>query len=218
MISTRNLSALPTIEQLIQLTKSLATLDAVIERNWQWRYYSFNSRWDENEQLASMRNGEGDAWFCVFGPQGAFLKGFDHECIMARRINDTGTIWPEVLSEVPKEFEAFAKEPAFSMQETTFSIWRGVQDHQWRKGRIEYPEGNDPDGSAKLLRILDRNPNTYRQWAEGYYRRPISLRAVEHIYSHWPLTDAVVRELNVNIDMPGLSEDLKDIGYPLSAN
>jgi len=218
MISTRNLSALPAIEQLIQLAKSLATLDAIIERNWQGRYYSFNSRWDANEQMSSMRNGEGDAWFCVFGPQGAFLKGFDHESRMARTINETGTVWPGVLSEVPKEFEAFAKEPAFSMQETTFCVWCGANDHQWRKGRIEYPEGHDPDGSAKLLRILDRNPNTYRQWAESYYRRPIGPQAVEHIYSHSPLTDAVVRELNPNTDIPDLLEDLAEIGYALSAN
>ena len=43
MISTRDLSALPTIETLKKLTQSLAMLDAVIEREWDYRYYSFNA-------------------------------------------------------------------------------------------------------------------------------------------------------------------------------
>jgi hypothetical protein len=43
MISTKDLSALPTIETLKKRTQSLAMLDAIIEREWEYRYYSFNS-------------------------------------------------------------------------------------------------------------------------------------------------------------------------------
>jgi hypothetical protein len=45
MISTRDLSALPTIETLRRLSQSLAMLDAIIVRDWDYRYYSFNSKW-----------------------------------------------------------------------------------------------------------------------------------------------------------------------------
>jgi len=44
MISTRNLSALAAIEILRKLTQSLAMLDAIVEREWDYRYYSFNKR------------------------------------------------------------------------------------------------------------------------------------------------------------------------------
>ncbi len=45
MISTRNLAALPGIDDLRRLCQSLAMLDAILEPEWQYRYYSFNSRW-----------------------------------------------------------------------------------------------------------------------------------------------------------------------------
>jgi len=218
MISTRDLSELPTIEQLIRLTKSIATLDAIIERDWNSRYYSFNSRWDTNRQMASMRNGEGDAWFCVFGPQGAFLKGFHHECKIAQRLGETGTVWPGMLSELPKEFESFANEPAFSMRETTFCIWRRRTDSRWNNGRITYPEGDDPDGSARLLSILDGKPKTYQDWAEHYYRRPVSLTLIEQIYAQKPLTEGLVKGLNPSCNLPELSEDVAEIDYAVSLN
>ena len=44
MISTRNLSALAAIEIVRKLTQSLAMLDAIVEREWHYRYYSFNKR------------------------------------------------------------------------------------------------------------------------------------------------------------------------------
>jgi len=218
MISTKNLSEMPAIEELKRLTKSLATLDAIIERDWEGRYYSFNARWDANEQLASMRNGEGNSWFCVFGVPGAFLKGFDHESKMAQDITRTRTVWPGVLSDLPEQFKSFATEPAFLMQNSTFCIWRNQTDRQWNKGKIAYPAGHDPDGSGRLLRIFDANPNTYKQWAEDYYKRPISLLFVEHIYAHKPLTEGVVRGLNQNTNIAELSDDLGEIGYPVSTD
>jgi len=218
MISTMNLSSIPPIEELRRLTKSLATLDAIIERDWNRRYFSFNSKWDTTEQMASMRNGEGDSWFLVFGPQGAFLKGFDHESKMSPAANEMGRIWPGVLSEVPEQFKSFVKEPAFSPQDTTFSIWRGHDDDGWHKGKIVYPEGKDPDGSARLLSILDGNPKTYRRWAEAYYKRPISLPQVEHVYAHKPLTEGVVQALNPGTHLAELSDELAEIDYPKANN
>ena len=136
MISTRNLAELPTIEKLKKLTQSLAMLDAIIERNWEYRYYSFNSKWAENEQMASMRNGQGDGWYCGFGLPGAFLKGFDHESAMSPWSMEISKVWPGVLDAIPEDFKSFATEPAFSMEDTTFCIWRSVQDAQWNSGKI----------------------------------------------------------------------------------
>jgi hypothetical protein len=213
-----DLSSIPAIEELRRLTQSLAMLDAIIERNWNRRYYSFNSKWDTNEQMASMRNAEGDSWFLVFGPQGAFLKGFDHESKMSPAANGMSRVWPGVLSDVPEHFGSFVNEPAFSPQDTTFSIWRGHDDDRWHKGKLEYPQGKDPDGSVRLLSILDGNPDTYKNWAEAYYNRPINLPAIEHIYAHKPLTEGVVRALNPDTHLAELSDDLAEIDYPSAAN
>jgi hypothetical protein len=45
-----------------------------------------------------------------------------------------------VLDQVPAEFEEFLTEPAFSMAETTFCIWRRNGDPSWQTGQIEYPD------------------------------------------------------------------------------
>ncbi|MGI4789968.1 MAG: hypothetical protein ACRYFS_14095 [Janthinobacterium lividum] len=158
MISTQNLTQLPDIAALRRLTQSLAILDAILSPDWEGRYYSFNCRWAEAEMMASMRNGSGDDWFCLFCEAGAILKGFAHESAMAK-----GPTWVGVLSEVPAAFNGFLAEPAFNMVDTTFCIWRTPSDVLWRTGMIDYPSDPDPDGSSDLLFILDGNPRTYQE-------------------------------------------------------
>lgn len=205
---------MPSIDALRRLTQSLAVLDAIIQRDWDYRYYSFNSRWDVDEQMASMRNSQGDAWFCIFAQPGAFLKGFAHESSMSPWNDDEHKIWPGVLDNIPDVFKPFAKEPAFSPEDTTFCIWRARADSQWRTGPISFPKGVDPDGSEWMLAILDGEPNTYKSWAEEYYEKSIPLSAVEHIYSFQPLNAATVHDLNPSVDLEDLNDDVDEIGYP----
>jgi hypothetical protein len=207
MISTKDLSALPPIDDLKKLTQSLAMLDAIVQRDWEGRYYSFDAHWTINEQMASMRNGEGDEWFCVFSTHGAFLKGLDHESEMAKGR-------PGLFDNVPEVFQSALTEPAFSIEYTTFCIWRTYDDDRWHTGSISYPPGDDPDGSAWMLKILDGNPRTYQRWAEEYYERAISLPAVEHVYAHNELTNDIVRSLNPGTNLSDLTEDMAKIGYP----
>jgi hypothetical protein len=213
MISMRNLTELPTIGTLRKLTKSLAMLDAILMPEWDNRYYSFNSKWAENEQMASMRNGQGDGWYCGFGLSGAFLKGFDHESEMSPWSMEITKVWPGVLDAVPDAFKSFATEPAFSMEDTTFCMWRGIQDAQWNAGKVSFPAGDDPDGSEWMLSILDGNPNTYKSWAEDYYERPVSLPAVQQIYEHAPLTAELVQALSATVEFEALLADALEIGY-----
>jgi hypothetical protein len=215
MISTRNLFELPTIETLRKLTQSLAVLDAILMPEWDNRYYSFNSKWAETEQMASMRNGQGDSWHCGFGPPGAFLKGFDHESVMSPWSAEISRVWPGVLDAVPDGFKSFATEPAFSMEDTTFCIWRGIQDPQWSTGKISFPAADDPDGSAWMLSILDGNPISYRTWAEDYYECSVSLAAVQRIYRHIPLSPELVQELNPTVEFESLLADASEIDYPV---
>jgi hypothetical protein len=57
---------LPPIEQLIRRCRALAVLDLILSPEWQYRYYSFNSKWSDAEQMASMRDGCGNEWWIVF--------------------------------------------------------------------------------------------------------------------------------------------------------
>src|SRR5262249_49133044 len=84
MISTRNLEALPDVAPLMRLLQAMAMLDAILEPDWQFRYYSFNARWAQNQMMAQCGNGQGDKFFALFNNHGAFIKGFAHESPMAR--------------------------------------------------------------------------------------------------------------------------------------
>ena len=190
-------------------------LDAILMREWDYRYYSFNSKWAAKEQMASMRNGQGDGWYCVFGHQGTLLKGFDHESEMSPLSMEIPKVWPGVLDAVPEAFKPFATEPAFSMEDTTFCIWRGIGDTQWSIGEVSFPSADDPDGSEWMLSILEGDPRSYKAWAEDYYECPVSLPAVQRIYGHTPLTQELVQELNKTAELESLLADATEIDYPV---
>jgi len=209
MISTRNLSAMPDLDAFVGLTRSLAMLDSILSPEWQYRYYSFNSQWADGEMMASMRNGCGDHWFALLSQSGIGMVGLAHEAPMFR----VGDPWPGIFGSVPEAFARVVAEPAFDTTNTTFFIWRGRDDERWHVGDVKYAEGEDPDGSAELLRILDGDPSTYRDWAESYYELSVDLEAVQAIYAHRALTEDLVRALNPSLGLTDLEGDMQEIGY-----
>lgn len=217
MVTKKRLDTIPNVEALRKLCQSLAILDAIMSPEWDYRYYSFNSKWADGEMMASMRNGSGDDYFILFNSQGAIMKGFAHESSMSPWSSESEQVWPGVLDQVPREFGSFLTEPAFSMEETTFCIWRKNEDAAWQTGEIKYPEEEDPDGSEDLLFILDGNPETYREFAERYYERVIATQVVNSIYAQEPLKSEMIARLNPEASLEILSSDLDEIAYPRSA-
>jgi hypothetical protein len=213
MISTWDLTCLPDIPKLRALMQSLALLDSILADKWEYRYYSFNSRWNGESELGSMRNGSGDEYFAMFYKFGAIIKGFTHESIMSPYGKSPPSVWPGVLDAVPKIFSPFLEEPAISINDTTFCIWRLIEDAQWRCGEIKFPKGKDPDGSEDLLSLLDGKSETYKKWAESYYEHKPSIEAVDLIYTHAPVTKALVDELNNEAALQRVLDDAKEIGY-----
>jgi hypothetical protein len=201
---------LPEPEVLRHRCQVLAVLDAILCPEWEYRYFSFNSNWAPGEMLASMRNGEGDDWLLLWNADGAVLKGFAHNSAMARNCP-----WPGVLDDVPECFRNFLDEPAFSARQTTFCLWRLLADDGWQVGDIDYPEGDDPDGSDLLLHFLDGDPETYQEWAEAYFGSRPNLKAIEHLYAHQPLNPFIVRSLNTEVRLDELRGEIEEIGYPL---
>src|SRR6185295_14562860 len=127
---------------------------------------------------------------------------------------DSGQVWPGVIDEVPPEFEAILTDPAFVSEETSFCIWRKYSDSKWQTARIEFPDGDDPDGSEDLLFLLDGKPGTYQQWATEYYETPVPLEAVKEVYEHKPLTQQLVSRLNSERRFDDLESELNEIRYP----
>ena len=163
--------------------------------------------------MASMRNGAGDEYFILFNAAGAIIKGFDHESAMSPYAGESGKVWKGVLEEVPDEFHSFLTEPAFSIEDTTFCIWRKYTDSAWQVGEIDYPEDEEADGSEYFLSILNGDPHVYKEFAEEYYEQNIDISAIEHIYKHQPLTEEFLASLNKDIGLDDLHDDREEIGY-----
>lgn len=208
MISTRQLESMPDINTLERLSQSLAMLDAIIMPEWDLRYYSFNSKWSKGEKMASMQNGSGNHYFALFKKEAAILKGFVQDSIMAEGIN------PALLEDVPQVFQSFLKEPAFSIESTTFCIWRLATDSSWQVGNIDMPSDSDPDGSEKLLSIFEDTPTKYKNWAEQYYELTLPETEILAIFEHQPLSNELIQAINPDNSLEDLEEDIIEIGYP----
>jgi hypothetical protein len=218
-ISTRDLSQMPSLDSLEKLCQSIAILDAILSPQWDYRYFSFNAGWDAsiNERMASMRNGSGDEYCLVFNSKGAILKGFDHEASMSPWARDPVGVWPGVLDYVPETFAPFLSEPAFSMGDCTFCIWREHGDKHWRRGPVAFPPGDDPDGSEGLLWMFDRRPETYVDFASEYYEKTLEVDLIRRIYAHETLSLLLVTGLNAEASWEEIVNDAKEIRYPIQA-
>lgn len=198
---------LPPPAQLRRITQSLAMLDAILSPEWEYRYYSFDARWGPGEEMASMRNGEGDDWFLLLDSAGAALKGFAHES------TDDGGLAARIQQQVPAAFSAFLREPAFSMEAASFCYWRRHSDTQWHKVSSTQAQ----DGADTLLHLLNGDPQTYQRWAESYYEVVVSAEITAAIFRHQPLTEDMIRTLNPDADPALVFAEATDIGYPVSA-
>jgi hypothetical protein len=204
--STLDLSALPDPAVLEQLCRRLALVDAILCREWEFRYYSFNGAWDAaaGQRLGSMRDGHGDEWFAVFQAEGVFLRGFAHEAPV-RNV-------PGLFEGVPAPLEPLVHEPAFG-DDTTFCCWNVGEG--WRRGVNVLPALADQDGSAQLLAILIDDPVACKAHVLDYHERDVPLEALRRIYADEPLDEALLAALAPEVTLAELAEDLAEIGWPV---
>lgn len=186
----------PPIE-LERICKGLAALDAMLSKDWEFRYYSFDRAWNEqaSQRMASMRNGSGDEWFMVFQPAGVFVKAFWHEYPH----EDVASIY----ADLPAELRPHLKEPAFSMNEVTFGGWH---DGAWTLHGNATPMADD-------LAILSGAPEMYRAYATDYFETDVPLDAIAHVLAGAPLDATVVRRITSLRTLADLADDLAGIGY-----
>ena len=207
MISTKNYSLLPDRKLLETICKAISVLDAIISQEWQYRYYSFNSKWDTNEQCLQMRNGSGDEMHILFLEDACAINGFAHEYDQQDKAKLTNNL--------PAIFNDFIfGEPVKSIG-TTFCLWT-TELKNWQVGQLE----NSEDNSEEMLNIFDGQPQTYIDWAtdyfeESYKESDIPIDIVTKIYKGQTLTKEMVLSIIDDLeDWEQLEKDLIEINYP----
>ncbi|MFI7371547.1 hypothetical protein ACIBSW_15770 [Actinoplanes sp. NPDC049668] len=190
-------------------------------------YYAFDPAWGDDE-AAQMSNGSGDEWTAVFTGDGTFIRVFAHESSMSPYRDPDGELWPGLLDGLPEVFRPQLDEPAFGDEigqfVATAVLWRRAGDDCWHAGTgIVFPPSRGPydnvgpDGAAQLQILLDDIVDQYVEFAGDYYETAVDRSAVEHIVARRPLTEAVARALNPDVDFAALREDVTAIGYPVVA-
>ncbi len=206
MISTLHPN-LPAPADLQRLCKALAVLDAINSPDWEYRYYSYNPAWSDDEQLLEMRDGEGDQMLVLFHPAGCVINGYLHEYDQPDKAALTRGL--------PAALAGFMFEEPVNSIGTTFCLWY-TPAHGWQHGTGV----SEDDGSEELLYIFDNKPATYAEWATEYYtdesdKKPVTAAAVAPIYRQEPVTKANALALVDEVDdWTLLATDLQEIGYP----
>jgi hypothetical protein len=207
MISTKNIISLPDRKSLATICKAISVLDAIISQEWEYRYYSYNSKWDKDEECLQMRNGSGDEMHILFREDGCVINGFAHEYDQQDK--------EKLTQNLPPIFTEFIfGEPVKSIG-TTFCVWT-TELKNWQVGQIESSE----DNSEEMLNIFDGQPQTYVDWAteyfeENYKESGIPFDTVSKIYNGQTLTKEMVLSIvDELVDWEQLEKDLMAINYP----
>ncbi|WP_229750260.1 hypothetical protein [Paenibacillus nasutitermitis] len=161
--------------------------------------------------MAKIDNGSGDHLFILFAPDGAILKGFDHESSLSPHAGEDYVIWPGIYDQTPLVLLDLLDDEAIEKDEVTFCIWREAGDTSWRKGQIAVPDGAD-DGSGFLLGTIRLTPEQYVDWAEDYFDVELPLEIVRGIYEGYPIKESTIHALNPERDVQGTLRELQEIG------
>ncbi len=203
MISTKDYQLLPDSKTLQTICKALSVLDAILCQKWEYRYYSYNAQWADQEEVCEMRNGQGDQMLILFLRQDCAINGYVHEIKQPHK--------QQITENLPTLFDEFIFGEPVNTIGTTFCLWT-TDRSSWQTGQLD---GSD-DNSEEMLSIFDGNPQTYIDWASEYYEESgISLKTVRQIYAGQPLTRAMVLSVVDELtDWSQLELDLQEINYP----
>lgn len=211
MISTKELSLLPDSNTVQTICKAISVLDAILAQDWEYRYYSYNNKWSENEAFCEMRDGSGNHMLILFRQDACVINGFAHEYEQQGK--------QKLTNGLPAIFDEFIYGEPVSSIGTTFCLWT-VEHKKWQVGIVE----NEEDNSEEMLRIFDGNPQTYVDWATEYFEGSyvasgIPLETVAKIYAGTTLTKDIVLTMVAELeDWEQLKDDLNEIGYTYDFN
>lgn len=182
----------------------MAFLDAVLSPEWEIRHVSYNAHWAPQQELASLRDGQGSQVFLVWTPLGLFAKGYDAE---AGSLDGAPEAVAAARAELPAETgSAFFDEPAFAWDELTFFGWRRTSHDPWR--------WIPPVPSARnfLLRHVTGDPQDYRHWALEYFDSDLPPNLIQRAFEGGEFAWSDLLALNPDASRAAIRQALAELG------
>lgn len=175
--------------------QALALADAIFSSEWEYRYFSFNSQWDpkNKEKMASFRDGQGNEYFILFSQNQVIAKVFS----------------PSLLSHIdlnliPKTFQNFKNEVAFSLENSSYIFWFDHANNQY----TFIPEQLD---HYPLLEYIHQSIEDYWHWAQDYYEIDIDLSMLQQLFETLEITESLLKILNPELDLENFKNDQLEI-------
>lgn len=197
----KNIKDLPNIEEVINISKSLATIEAILMPRWEFRYFSFNQNWDDNQYMASLRDGEGSHYYIFFN-----IENNVTDCL--GKIYDKESLTSNIQKNIKKceYFKIFLDEVAFENDYATLYFHFNHLENAWESIPFE--------NNVPFLGVFKYREEAYLPWAEQYYEMDIDKDTIRDIFEFKPLTQKMVSKLNKKMIIEDILEDLNEIGYP----
>lgn len=199
-----SIEALPVGRAFSQRARALALIDAILCPEWEYRYYSFDSKWGSGQSMASARDGEGAEYFALISDDVIGFKSYGPQSPV---VPPPSVGW---AAHAPANtgLEDFWGEPAFSMNRISWLATCGAGIWQLLAGELRIPD---------LAEALTRDADEHARWAAAYYELPPSTEQVEamrHLFDGEPLTGRIVTALNPSASIVDLTDDITEIGWP----
>lgn len=217
--------ALPTPEAIYKISQSLAMLDAILDPQGEFRYFTFDQYWGEQQAMAAMRDGEGSHYFILFGkneaatqPAVTFAIGKLYDKALKSQ-GLTAKLDIELLKDIDKAnkalLQSFLDETAFDNDDASLYFYQFNDSPTWSA----LPEMTD----IPFLGFLANQEAAYAPWASDYHEAvddehsevEIDAEVVAAIFAHQPLNKEMIYRLNPLVNLEQLVEDILDIGYPV---
>lgn len=176
--------------------KHLALLDAIIEPEWEYRYYSYNSNWSDSEEMASLRDSCGGEWFFL-------LEGNNISFKCTSPVDGLVEDFDTLKQSVPERFSPFLNEAAFSMDQGS-CIWF-IENNEWVK------LGNDISDLPNPITIQEMSAADYCQYVEDIFEQEIDQEIVQAVFDG-KFTIDMAQIINPSIDIDALKADLLEVG------
>lgn len=209
------LKNLPTIDIIKKSLISMSALDMIFsEEDW-LRVYTWYPNWDEKSSLAVIDNGGGDTMHIVFSNDGCIIKGFDHESELSPHAQEDFEVWKGIYDDVPKVLLDLLEDEAIEKDDVTFCIWQDKNHKEWRKGKVEIPEGCNDGSDYMLSRIF--SVEGYVDWAKDYWELGdrLTIEEVKKVFNHQPITEEMIKKINPDRNIKETMEELIKIDYPV---
>jgi hypothetical protein len=220
-ISSRRLGALPAPEVLRTRCRALALLDGLLCPEPDLRTLVFIPDAASGTETAEMDAGDGDFWAAWFAPGGALVYGLDHTCSMSPWNRKPPALWPGLLEGLPAELAGHPAAPQLERDALTFCFWHTPRTGGWRHGRVAFARQAawtgrtpDPDGSLRLLRLLDGVPETFALHARAIYGRAMDVEAIRLLFEGAPMDDDLAHRLDRRLDPSATVSAARQLGLP----